>query len=436
MQTTLSSIASFLLHRCTRTTLIVVSAAGLLAAGLTGCGTGLSVVTKANTAAATGTTSSDGTATSSGTSSGSSEGGSTGTGGATGSTGSNEATTTAGSSNSTTVSVGATQQAAVRWVTNFGDSITAGWGSSAPQFAYASLLDTAIASPNENWSRAGDQAADMARLWVYPNATPSRGSSQLYTVLIGTNDANSCGGSDGCIANWRQSLAASLAWLAVPASDKVLGNSIAQQTGGQQSGEWTPDLTNGIATSAAGASLSFNVRQAVSGRSLLVAYRVIDAGAGGGAATVSIDGVPVTTLSAAVTTGQAIDTKNGTTDTIFLATIPLGEEGEHIVTLTTTTAGFFSLQWAGVSSGNYAQTAGAPRVLIGQITSTGSAALNLIVNQYNVQLQQLIAALAGEGLNIQIVPTANVLQPGDFTDELHPNDAGHLVLAQTFAASL
>jgi lysophospholipase L1-like esterase len=51
-------------------------------------------------------------------------------------------------------------------------------------------------------------------------------------------------------------------------------------------------------------------------------------------------------------------------------------------------------------------------------------------------LQQLIAALAGEGLNIQIVPTANVLQPGDFTDELHPNDAGHLVLAQTFAASL
>jgi len=35
------------------------------------------------------------------------------------------------------------------------------------------------------------------------------------------------------------------------------------------------------------------------------------------------------------------------------------------------------------------------------------------------------------------VPTANVLAPGtDFSDELHPNDAGHLVLAQTFAASL
>jgi lysophospholipase L1-like esterase len=61
----------------------------------------------------------------------------------------------------------------------------------------------------------------------------------------------------------------------------------------------------------------------------------------------------------------------------------------------------------------------------------------MTVNQYNAQLQQLIAALTGEGLNIQIVPTANVLTPGtDFSDELHPNDAGHLVLAQTFAASL
>jgi lysophospholipase L1-like esterase len=336
-----------------------------------------------------------------------------------------------GSSDSTSVTVSATKQAAARWVTNFGDSITGGWGSSAPQLAYAALLDTAIASPNENLARAGDQAADMARLWVYPNATPSLASSQLYTVLIGTNDAYSCGGSDGCIENWRQSLAASLAWLAVPAADKVLGNSIAEH-----SGNWSPDLKNGIATSAAGASLSFNVRQSVSGRSLLVAYRVFDVGAGAGAATVSIDGVPVTTLSAEVTTGQAIDTKNGTSDTIFLATIPLGEEGEHTITLTTTTAGFFSLQWAGVSSGSYAQEAGAPRVLIGQITSTGSAALNVTVNQYNAKLQQLITALADEGLNIQIVPTANVLQPGDFTDELHPNDAGHLVLAQTFAASL
>ena len=211
---------------------------------------------------------------------------------------------------------------------------------------------------------------------------------------------------------------------------------LAAVAGGFAGGSWSPDLKNGIATKAAGASLSFNVTQAVSGRSLLVAYRVFDEGEGAGAATVSIDGVTATTLSAEVTTGQAIDTKNGTTDTIFLAMIPLGEQGEHAITITTTTPGVFSLQWAGVSSGSYAEVAGAPRVLIGQITSTGSATLNLTVNQYNAQLQQLIAALAGEGLNIQIVPTANVLQPGDFTDELHPNDAGHLALAQTFAASL
>jgi hypothetical protein len=145
----------------------------------------------------------------------------------------------------------------------------------------------------------------------------------------------------------------------------------------------------------------------------------------------------VATLSATVTTGQAIDTKNGTSDTIFLASVPLGEVGQYTVTLTTTMPGSFSLQWAGISSGNYATTLAAPRVLIGQITDTGSAALNATVDLYNAQLTQLVAALTAEGLNIRIVPTGNVLNPGtDFSDELHPNDAGHLLLAQTFAASL
>jgi lysophospholipase L1-like esterase len=329
------------------------------------------------------------------------------------------------------VSVSAAQQAAVQLTTNFGDSITAGWGASAPRLAYAALLDTAIAAPNQNLSRAGDQAADMARVWVYPNATPSLGRAQLYTAMIGTNDAYGCGGSDGCLANWRQSLAASLAWLAVPSADKVLGDSIAQRSSG-----WTPDLTVGVAATAAGETLSFPVQQMQTGRSLLVAYRVFDVGAGGGEATLAIDGQPMATLSASVQTGQPIDTRNGTIDTIFLVSVPLGEAGLHNVTLSTTTAGFFSLQWVGVSSGNYAQVAGAPRVLVGQIPGTGSAALNATVQQYNAELTQLVAALTAEGLNLEIVPTANVLQPGDFSDLLHPNDAGHLLLAQTFAASL
>lgn len=424
MNTIRRSVVSLLLHPHGRAALIVLRVALALCVGLTGCGVG--ALSIAHTAVAP-TSASPGTNTTTTTTAS----------GSTGSSSSNGGTTSGGStSGGSTVNVSASQQAAIASTTNFGDSITAGWGSSAPQLAYAALLDAAIASPNQNLSRPGDQAADMARLWVYPNAAPSLGGAQLYSVMIGINDAYLCGGSEGCLANWRGSLAASLAWLAVPSADKVLGNSIGQQGAGVRSGSWTADLKDGIATTDAGATLSFPVQQVQTGRSLLVAYRVFDAGTGGGEATLSIDGQPVATLSASVTTGEPIDTKNGTTDTIFLVSVPLGEAGLHNVTLTTTAAGFFSLQWAGVSSGNYAHVAGAPRVLIGQITGTGSAALNVTVNQYNAELAQLVAALAAEGLNIQIVPTANVLQPGDFSDELHPNDAGHLLLAQTFAASL
>jgi lysophospholipase L1-like esterase len=327
-------------------------------------------------------------------------------------------------------------------VTNFGDSITCGYyalpndgaGYMYSNEGYATLLNAKVGGVAKNLCRGGDMAADMARLWV-PNAEPGLAESQLYTVLIGTNDAHFCGGAAGCLANWGASLAASLAWLALPAADKVMGSAMTASQG-----IWSADLETGRATTHNGATLDFAVNQAVAGRELHVAYRVFDATAAhGGTATVSVDGIAVATLNATVGTGHPIATQNGGTDTVFLANVPLGAAGQHKVTIATTSAegGFFSVLWAGVSTGNYTRVSGAPTVLIGQVTPTGNDDLNGVVAQYNAALAPLVAKLVAEGMNIVVAQTAKAFDPAtEMSDMLHPNNAGHAKLAAAFVQAL
>jgi hypothetical protein len=354
--------------------------------------------------------------------------------GSTGSTSATGTTTSPGSSSSDIFFAS---------VSNFGDSITCGYyatpadgdtGFMYSMEGYATLLDTMLAVPPTYLCRGGDWAADMTRLWVYPNTNPSLGANQLYTALIGTNDAYACGPSNGCVTNWRLALQASLAWLALPATDKVTGAAMIAQTNGGASA-WQTDLEFGAASTHSGATLSFDVPQTVAGRSLYVAYRVFDSGVlNGGVAVVNVDGVRETTLSAVVNTGHAISTQNGTADTIFLASVPLGVAGTHNITITTTSAegSFFSVIWAGASKANYATVTGAPTVIVGPITLTSNDTLNQIVTVYNAQLTTLIDGFVANGMNILIAPTGTTLQPSDLVDVVHPGNEGHTKLASAF----
>jgi lysophospholipase L1-like esterase len=328
-------------------------------------------------------------------------------------------------------------------VTNFGDSITCGYYASPQDGSgnvhslegYAGVLDQEIGAPSANLCRGADMAADMTRLWVYPNATPALGQAQLYTVLIGVNDAGFCGSGAGCISNWSQTLAASLAWLALPVEDKVFATSMTASGGG-----WTRDLGIGEATTTQGASLSFDVQQTVAGRSLYVAYRVFAPWAVSvGTASLSVDGRAAGTMSSTPDTGLGIDTYNGTTDTIFLLSVPLGDVGQHAVRIgmTSPDGTFFSVLWAGASSANYAEVAAAPRVLVGLIANTTDASRNAAITLYNQALTPLVGGLVADGMNITIAPTAGVLiAPTDFYDEVHPNTGGHAKLAAAFAGVL
>jgi len=339
------------------------------------------------------------------------------------------------------VTVPATKQQQIGSVTNFGDSITCGYfaspengtGNVLSKEGYAGLLDAAIGQPAANLCRAGDQAVDMSRLWV-PTVSPDAIGRQVYTVMIGINDASFCGGSSGCLGNWQGSLAESLAWLALPVNDKITGNVAASGNGA-----WSLDLSFGAATVVSGATISFPVKQSVPGRALYVAYRVFNPSASCGTASLTIDGSVVALLNAAAPTGQALNTHNGTSETLFVAAVPLGAVGTHTVSLslTSATGTFFSFQWAGVASSVNPGIDGGPRVLVGSMPLTTSKALNQTVAAYNSLLPAMVAQLVTDGMNVQIVPTANALDPTkDLSDELHPNNIGHDKLAGAFASSL
>jgi lysophospholipase L1-like esterase len=340
---------------------------------------------------------------------------------------------------STVAAVSAPKVAAI---INFGASITCGYyatstgaqGNVYSTQGYAGLFDAHVGAPSQNLCRSGDQAADTVKTWVQPNAQPKLGGNQLFTIMVGTNDANNCGASDGCLANWSSSLKAALAWMALPASDKTLGTAVVTRTG-----SWKTDLGMGISTTDPGASVSLPFHQVVSGRMLYLAYRVFDASAVSGAtATVSVDGHPVSVLNSIVNTGHAISTVNGSTDSIFLASVPLGAAGDHNVTITTGSGGgFFSFLWAGLSTGPYTADSGAPRVMLVGLPISTSASLNAVLSRYTALQPEIVSALAADGISITLVPLDTVLNPAsDFVDTLHPNDSGHHKLAAALEAAL
>ena len=344
-----------------------------------------------------------------------------------------------GTGGSQTATLTGSALAEVDSVTNFGDSITCGFyaqpndgtGLVWSLEGYAGLFDTYLGVPALNSCRQGDTAADLSRLWAPFKASPAANSHQLYTLMIGTNDAYRYGIPQSSLQTYTQEVGAALAWLAMPDTDKILANTITQQTG-----TWTPDVGFGLMSTSAAASLTFSVNQAVAGRNLYLVYHVWALPYGqAGQATIAVDGVTQATVQESQNSLVNIPTENGTGDTFLVQIVPLGAAGPHTITFTSAGApgSQVGLLWAGTPQANYNTVDGAPRVLVGLITNSPSGNQTYAADIYNLQLKALVPALAADGMNLTIVPTDRVLDTNtDFNDILHPNTAGHAKLAATF----
>jgi lysophospholipase L1-like esterase len=322
-------------------------------------------------------------------------------------------------------------------VTAFGDSITCGGRTSnypSPEKGYAYLLAKDAGGSYANWCVNGGQAADIARRWIYPKANAENGRNPWFTVMVGTNDVEVYGANKDQQQTFESSLAASIAWLAIPRRAKIFG----QDAQVQARGEWRADdevhAGLGRHSSTPGSSLVFALH--TSGAPIYLAYRVADDNRA--TAAVSIDGKQAAVLAACGTKGGTkgarIRTALGDTESVALFRYPAAT-GFHEIRITVSDGGAgtggFSFLWAGTAPP--VEAAERPGVLVAGILRQKWDTKKELTEAYDGIVQRVVARLAGDGLPVHYVPVRQYVDATrDMDDYLHPNDAGHEHLRRAF----
>jgi len=107
----------------------------------------------------------------------------------------------------------------------FGDSITGGYGASLPADCWVSLVGTALNITPTNHGVGGREVQDQFAT-IYP-FNVSATTSQIITFATGTNDASFNSNTLATEMTFQFEHMAALAWLAIPATSKMIGQTVA-----------------------------------------------------------------------------------------------------------------------------------------------------------------------------------------------------------------
>lgn len=233
-----------------------------------------------------------------------------------------------------------------------GDSTCVGAGATANQYGWCNQIGAKVGNQT-NVARAGDQAADQAELWVYPDLNPQPNGNNVNVIENGINDANTCGATTGCENNFSHAFAASIGWASIPNTQKITFG--AQPSSVSMTGTWVTDSTLqtnlALQTQTPGSTLTYT--EFIASKAHYITWMAKDGDTASATLSCSPSGggspVITDTLNAFGFNGQVIDTQNGTTETPFLNryTTSTAITLTCVVTPTVTTGNFFSLVWAG-----------------------------------------------------------------------------------------
>jgi hypothetical protein len=321
-------------------------------------------------------------------------------------------------------------QSAVNGLQAFGDSVTAGAGSSGA--GYISMIGTDLGITPTNNGVAGDRVGDET--WhIFSVLNPGDAGNAIVTSMIGTNNT----GSVPTSAEYSRQWLAGHAWAALSSTNKILaaGTTI----GGTTSTDSTFSSANGKTCTSGPCTFTYTASVGTPGV-FYVWYKMVASGAN---ISATVDGSAATdtvTNSSTISTSW-VTSPNVQTSTVGLARF-VASNASHTIVVTVQTGGTFLgfgfppvKRYRGVSH---------PRIVAaGVIPQQNNANASNVasVNGYNLAGSKL---LVGDGLDVPFVD-ANSLDPvldmsssitqnctASTNPGLHPNICGHTHLAQLF----
>jgi hypothetical protein len=318
--------------------------------------------------------------------------------------------------------------------TAFGDSITYGFGLDARTIeAYPYLVATSLSLNVRDFGISGDQACDIFPHAIYGQTVGYTASTApLYSVMIGTNDADHYGnGSYEAVYNHCHR--AVLAWLGTSRADKLLpGDAAFTASGGCST---APDSQNlGGMTCTAGASGTITAPAFhTTGHPIYVWYTISNTADADATFSVIIDGQ---TQAAGVSTAPEvpITTYNGSTRSVSVLRLA-ANAGDHTVAIQT--AGGVVLQGIGTNRGG----SSIPQLLVGDIPwqlRTNPTASVSTQEQYSADIQTSLAQAQADGLDVRLAQDRLTMfgLASEMLDQLHPSALGHQHLETAYLAAM
>ena len=314
----------------------------------------------------------------------------------------------------------------------FGDSITAAANVSDPSQRYVNQIASTGGYLSGNYAATSAIACDLLPYQILANGLgPTQASSPLSSVMIGANDLD-LHTAQPYEPIFEQCHQAALAWLAIPREYKVLPTDSAVSV---VSGTWTSDSTtyHTLFNSSGSGTARFNLT--TTGQPVYLWYLLSDQH--NGSFTITLDGVP-TGQSYSTQPSTPINSSNSPSIGYALVRLP-ATQGPHTVDLTAQSGSVGILAVATPPSPALASVH--PTVLATDVPSqlaTNPAAPAAAIAAYTQDIQNDVALLAGDGLDVRFVPTQPFMQgsAAEMSDQVNPNALGQTHLAQAFASAL
>jgi Concanavalin A-like lectin/glucanases superfamily/Protein of unknown function (DUF2793) len=307
----------------------------------------------------------------------------------------------------------------------FGDSITLGTGASTLANSYIKRIGTSTGWTVTNNAVSGTEIGDSADT-IY-SANPS--DTSQYVLAFGANDIAQKKENANGQSTFADAIRALAAWLAIPASRRIK----AQSSDITYGGTWANSANYGGTISRISSAGSSTATFSVTGSSIIIGYSRLAASTATFSVTVD-SGAPVSVIgsnAAATTLGK----------TVIPATVIVENLSEtwHSVTITVT-SGTLHLDWvAGVSEAT--QGLAGPNVYLSNSIRLGPASfsptptfnIDVVTGIYNQLVRTAANKLKEIGLAVQLINVNARFNTSDWAPDMqHPNDAGHLAIANAF----